>query len=123
MSEGPQGTTDLTGFRVLIFFCAAALIAPIAILVLSSVLISLHYYPLSGAFFSVYVMAGVASPVTGVIGLISLWGRRRTFHGTISRVERRLRSYVLILSIMNLFAVVIWAMFIPQMIFSIGGIR
>jgi len=96
---------------------------PIAILVLSSVLTSLHYYPLPTAFLGVYVLAGVASPAIGVIGLVSLWGRRRTFQGTLGHVERRLRSYVLILSIINIFAVVIWAMLLPQMIFSIGGIR
>ena len=123
MSEGPEAKTDLAGLRILIFFCAAAFIAPIAILILSSVLISLHHYPLSDAFLSVYVMAGVGSPITGVIGLVSLWARRRTFHGTVSRVERRLRGYILILSIMNIFAVLIWAMFLPQMIFNAGGIR
>jgi len=123
VKERPEGTTDLTGLGFLIFFCASTLIVPIAILILCAVLISLHQYPLSTVYISIYVLAGIASPIMGVIGLVGLLARRRSFQGTLNRVELRLRACLLILSIINILAIVFWFMFFPYLIFSIGGTR
>ena len=123
VSERPEETTDLTGPKVLIFFCATTLIVPIFILLLCAVLIGLHQYPLPGAFLALYVLACIASPIMGVISLVYLLVRRRTFRGTLNRVERRGMGYLLVLSVLNIFAVVFWFMFFPYLIFSIGGSR
>ncbi len=123
MREEPEGITDVTGLRVLIFFCATTLIVPIAILLLCAVLISLHQYPLPSIYLAIYVLAGIASPIMGIISLVSLLVRRRAFRGTLNRVEGRLRGYLLILGIMNIFAIVFWFMFFPYLIFSVGGTR
>ena len=123
MKERTEGRTDLTGLRFLIFFCAITVVAPIAILLLCSLLVSLDQYPLPSIYLAVYVLAGIASPIMGVFGLVGLLVRRRTFRGTLSRVERRLRACLLILSIINIFAILIWFMFFPYLLFSIGGTR
>ena len=123
MTETPEGTTEPTGLKVLIFFCVTTLVVPITIVLLCAVLTSLRQYPLPSVFLVLYVLAALASPIMGVIGLVILLVRRRTFQGSLNRVERRLRSGLLILSIMNIFAIVFWFMLSPYLIFSIGGTR
>ena len=123
MKERPEGTADLTGWRVLTFFCATTLIVPIAILLLCTLLIRLHDYPLPSMYLAVYMLAGIASPIMGVISLVCLLVTRRASRGTLNHAERRLRGYVLILSIMNIFAIVFWFMFFPYLVFSVGGSR
>ena len=66
MRERPEGTTQPTGLKVLIFFCVTTLLVPIAILVLCAVSISLRKYPLPGVFLVLYVLAALASPIMGV---------------------------------------------------------
>lgn len=123
MREIPEGTTGLTELKVLIFLSITTLILPIAVLLLCAVLTGLHQYPLSSIYLSAYVTAGLASPMMGLISLVSLFVRKRKFQGAPNRKERRLRGYLLILGILNIFAIVIWAMLVPYVIFSIGGIR
>jgi hypothetical protein len=121
--EGAEGKTGLTGWKVLIFFCASTLLVPMAILLICAAFISWHQYPLPTIFLAAYVLAGIASPIMGVIGLITLLARSRTLGGKASPVERKVRGYLLILSIMNVFAIGLWFMFFPYVIFSIGGTR
>ena len=123
MIEGAEGKTGLTGWKVLIFFCVSTLVVPIAILLLCAALISWHQYPLPTIFLAAYVLAGIASPIMGIISLVTLLVRSRTLRGATSLMERRLRGCLLILSIMNVFAIGLWFMFFPYVIFSIGGTR
>ena len=119
MIERTEDKNGLTGWKVLIFFCASTVIVPIAILILCAAL----KYPLPTIFLAAYVLASIASPLMGVIGLVTLLARSRTLRGTASPMERRVKGYLLILSIMNVFAIGLWFMFFPYVIFSIGGTR
>ena len=121
--ERTEGKIGLTGLKVLIFFCASTLIVPMAILLLCAVLIGRQQHPLPAIFLAAYVLAGMASPIMGVIGLVTLLVRRRTLRGRAGPMERRGGGYLLILSIMNLFAIILWFMFFPYVIFSVGGTR
>jgi len=76
-----QVTTNLKELKVLIYLCVIALVLPIAILLLCNILISLHQYPLSGIYFSAYVTAGLASPMMGLVSLVSLFVRKRRIPG------------------------------------------
>src|SRR5688572_11577884 len=106
-----EATTNVKELNVLICLCVVALVLPIAILLLVSS--GLHQYPVPSIYFSAYVTAGLASPMMGLISLVSLFVRKRRFQGTPDHKERRLRGYLLILGIVNIFAVVIWAMLVP----------
>ncbi len=117
------GKSDATTWKVLILLCAATLLLPIATLILCATMIGWRQYPLPTIFLGVYLLASLASPVMGVISLITISARSRVARGEATPAERRMRRFLILLSIMNIFAIGIWFLFFPYVIFSVGGTR
>lgn len=80
-------------------------------------------YALPGLFLFIYLLAMIASPMVGILGLIILFIRRRAFQVEFRREERKLKRQVLILSAINIMAIVFWVVMFPLVFFSAGASR
>lgn len=130
MKENSENDTVLiTVLKLLRLLCLGALLVPAAVLVICAVLATANSnagwlrYPLPVVLLGVYMLAGLASPLVGIIALAILFIKRRALHSKARREERKLRNHIIGLSLLDIFAFLFWAMLFPFVIFSAGGTR
>jgi hypothetical protein len=120
----------VTLHRLLRLLCFGALLVPAAVLVVCYVLSALnenagwHRYPLPILLLFVYLLSALASPVVGISALVVLYIRRRASGVKVRSDESpTLRTQVVVLSLLDIFAFLIWALQLPYVLFSAGGSR
>lgn len=129
MGETSAGDTTLTLLKLLRLLCFGVPLVPAAVLAVCAVLSALNEnagwlrYPLPLVLLGVYLLAGLASPVVGISALIILFTIRGVFREGAADGGGRLRSQVVILSLLDISATVFWVMLLPYVIFSAGGSR
>lgn len=99
------------------------------ILFISGVLVILNsnagwlWYQLLSVFFIVYVLAGLLSPLVGIVALV-FWGvTKQKFKGDTKGEQDKLRNHIFVLGLIDIFAVIIWIILFPLVFFSAGGSR
>lgn len=130
MREPSNTDKTVTLLKVLRLLCLTVLLVPASVLVLCSTLSALNEnagwlrYRLPGLLLFVYLLCGLASPAFGIATLAILFVRRRAWAEQVKVNEgRNLGGQLVVLSFLDIFAGLIWALQFPYVLFSAGGSR
>jgi hypothetical protein len=128
--EPSAGDKTTTLLRLLRLLCFGILLVPAAVLVVCFILSALNEnagwlrYPLPILLLFVYLLSVLASPVVGISALVVLFIRRRAPGVKVRSDENpTLRTQVVVLSLLDIFAVLVWALQLPYVLFSAGWSR
>ena len=127
--EARTGGTVLHRLRRLRLLCAVFLLVPFGVLLLCGLLAAVNSsvgwqrHPLPAIFLLVYLLAGAASPLVGIVALVILRASRCAIQKGQTGGERALRHQVLALGWLDIFAVALWLLLLPLVFFSAGGSR
>ena len=114
------------------FFVALSivLLVPSAIVIVSRVLSAANEsagwlrHKLPEVFFWMFLTTGLASPFLGISTLLLLWAQRHRWEAIIgSKLERRFRIALILLSIAAVIAPAVWIFYFSEVFFVAGGNR
>ena len=106
-----------------IFLALLSMVIAAGVLMAINSTVGWQKYPVPGILFLLYLLLGIASPVVGTGSFVILFTRRQNLFAESGPEERRLRNQVLILSALNVMAIVLWVILLPLMLLSAGASR